>query len=52
MTEELGVARFETIEAIRDDEDFADWVDWNVPGVAWGLLHTADEGGLSSADMP
>jgi hypothetical protein len=44
LTEELGVLRFETIEAIRDDEDFADWVDWDVPIAGWSLLRIAAEG--------
>lgn len=43
LTEDLGVLRFETIEAIRDDEDFADWVDWTVPVAGWSLLRTAAE---------
>lgn len=38
VTEELAVARFEILEAIRDDEDMADWVDWTVPSAAWRLL--------------
>lgn len=45
IAEELGVARFELVEAIRDDEDFADWVDWDVPPGAWSLLRAAAEGG-------
>lgn len=43
LVEDLSVLRFETIEAIRDDEDFADWVDWTVPVAGWGLLRTAAE---------
>lgn len=43
ITEELGILRFETLEAIRDDEDFADWVDWNVPSAGWSLLRAAAE---------
>lgn len=42
--EDLGVARFELLEAIRDDEEMADWVDWDVPVSAWGLLRAAAEG--------
>jgi hypothetical protein len=42
--EELEVTRFETLEAIRDDEDFADWVDGTVPSAAWRLLKQASEG--------
>jgi hypothetical protein len=41
---ELEMSRFNTIEAIRDDEDFADWVDWNVPLAGWSLLRDAAEG--------
>jgi hypothetical protein len=44
LQEELGVTRFETLEAIRDDEDFADWVDWTVPSAGWRLLQQASEG--------
>ena len=42
---ELSATRFETLEAIRDDEDFADWVDWDVPPAGWRLLRDAAEGG-------
>lgn len=41
---ELSETRFETLEAIRDDEDFADWVDWTVPPTGWRLLRDAAEG--------
>lgn len=44
MREELEVTRFETLEAIRDDEEFADWVDGTVPPIAWSLLRDAAEG--------
>lgn len=44
VQEELEVTRFETLEAIRDDEEMADWVDHTVPGVAWSLLRQAAEG--------
>lgn len=44
ITEELAVTRFELLEAIRDDEDFADWVDTDVPVAAWSLLQQAREG--------
>lgn len=44
ITEELGIVRFELLEAIRDDEDFADWVDWTVPNAGWSLLRAANEG--------
>ncbi len=45
---DLGVTRFETLEAIRDDENFADWVDWNVPAAGWRLLRDAAEGSVAS----
>lgn len=45
LRQELEVTRFETLEAIRDDEDFSDWVDGIVPPVAWSLLRDAAEGG-------
>lgn len=45
---ELEETRFELLETIRDDEDFADWVDWDVPVAAWGLLQSAVEGGTNS----
>jgi hypothetical protein len=41
LTEELGIARFEILEAIRDDENFADWVDADVPPAGWSLLRSA-----------
>jgi hypothetical protein len=41
---DLGVTRFETLEAIRDDETFADWVDWTVPSAGWRLLRDSAEG--------
>jgi membrane protein involved in colicin uptake len=44
VQKQLEVTRFQTLEAIRDDEDFADWVDGTVPPVAWGLLRQAAEG--------
>lgn len=44
ISEELQVTRFEVLEAIRDDEDMADWVDWSVPAVAWDRLRDAEEG--------
>lgn len=44
----LEVTRFETLEAIRDDEDFADWVDGDTPTRAWSLLGTAVDGGSRS----
>ncbi len=47
---ELGVTRFETLEAIRDDEDFEDWVSWGVPGIAWSLLRDSAEGRYPSSD--
>ena len=44
ILEELKVTQFETLDAIRDDEDFADWVDWTVPSSGWSLLRKASEG--------
>jgi hypothetical protein len=44
VKEELEVTKFELLETIRDDEEFADWVDWDVPTAAWGLLLNAAEG--------
>lgn len=38
---QLEENRFELLEAVRDDEDMADWVDYDVPAVAWGLLQQA-----------
>jgi len=38
IAEDLEVTRFEILEAIRDDEDMADWVDWDVPVIAWQRL--------------
>jgi hypothetical protein len=44
ILEELKVTQFKTLEAIRDDEDFADWVDYTVPSAAWRLLDQATQG--------
>jgi hypothetical protein len=44
IREDLKVSQFELLEAIRDDEIMADWVDWPVPSSAWGLLRNAAEG--------
>lgn len=44
LSTELGEIRFELLEAIRDDENFADWVDWPVPIAGWRLLRSASEG--------
>lgn len=41
LKQQLEENRFELLEAIRDDEDMADWVDYDVPAVAWGLLQQA-----------
>jgi O-succinylbenzoate synthase len=48
LKEELKKTRFDTIEAIRDDEDFADWVDGTVPPIGWKLLRDAAEGSAPS----
>lgn len=47
LRDDLGVTRFETIEAIRDEEDFADWVDWAVPPAGWRLLDDAATGRIT-----
>jgi biopolymer transport protein ExbB/TolQ len=44
IREQLEVTQFELLEAIRDDEEMADWVDWPVPSSAWGLLRDAAQG--------
>jgi len=44
IREDLKISQFELLEAIRDDENMADWVDWPVPSSAWGLLRNAAEG--------
>ncbi|MBW2647544.1 MAG: hypothetical protein JRE23_15495 [Deltaproteobacteria bacterium] len=44
ILEELKFTQFKTLEAIRDDEDFADWVDYPVPSAAWRLLDQATQG--------
>lgn len=43
MFEELEVTKFELLEAIRDDEEMADWVDDVVPSSAWRLLQQASD---------
>jgi tRNA isopentenyl-2-thiomethyl-A-37 hydroxylase MiaE len=40
----LEVTRSETLEAIKNDEDMANWVTIPVPAVAWSLLRNAAEG--------
>jgi hypothetical protein len=42
--EAFKTLRNETLEASKNDEDFADWVNHDVPPVAWSLLHQAAEG--------
>jgi hypothetical protein len=44
IREDLKISQFELLEAIRDDEIMADWVDWPVPSSAWSLLRNAAEG--------
>ena len=44
IQEDLEVTRFELLEAIRDDEEVADWVDGVVPVGSWRLLQQAAEG--------
>lgn len=48
IREDLKVTQYELLEAIKDDEEMADWVDWTVPSSAWGLLRDAVEGTGSS----
>lgn len=45
LREELAMTRFETLEAIQDDEDFADWVSEPVPSAGWRLLQQAVDSG-------
>lgn len=44
ITEELAMTRFQTLEAMRDDEEFADWISEPVPATGWMLLREASEG--------
>ena len=46
---ELEEAQFALLEAIRDDEDFADWANGPVPIDTWSLLRTASEGTRGSS---
>ena len=41
---ELGNIRLETLEAIRDDEEFANWANAAVPSTGWRLLQQAGGG--------
>jgi hypothetical protein len=41
---DLEEAQFALLEALKDDEDFADWANEPVPLDTWGLLRTASEG--------
>lgn len=45
VKEDLEVTRFELLEAIRDDEEVADWVDGVVPSGSWRLLQQAADPG-------
>lgn len=51
LTEELSVSRFELLEAIENDEEFADWVDGDVPISGWRLLREAADSGPRD-DLP
>ena len=48
LTIELGESLFETLEAIQDDEDFADWAYGPVHVTGWSLLRDAREGRITS----
>lgn len=41
---ELEEAQFALLEALKNDEDFADWANDSVPLDTWGLLRAASEG--------
>lgn len=43
LKQQLEENRFELLEAIRDDEEMAEWADGTVPGTAWGLLGQANQ---------
>ena len=43
MLTEIGALRFEILQGIQNDEDFADWAYDTVPLDAWGLLRAASE---------
>lgn len=44
IVEELAVANFNILEAIRDDEDYADWAYYPAHTTIWNQLYTADQG--------
>jgi hypothetical protein len=45
---DLAVLRFDTLEIIKNDEDFADWANGVMPSVGWSLLRDAAEGSNTS----
>lgn len=47
VNEELEITRFELLEAIRDDEEVADWVNDIVPSGSWRLLQQAADSGTN-----
>lgn len=50
LREQLNQQRYRNVEVIRDNEEFADWVDIMVPPVAWGLLRDAAEGPITRSN--
>jgi len=49
ITEELAVANFTILEAIRDDEDYADWAYYPAHITVWSQLYNADQGETPTA---
>jgi hypothetical protein len=47
IREELEITRFETLEAMRDDEDFNDWANEHVPSAGWRLLQQSVDSGAN-----
>ena len=43
MLAQMGVLRFEILQEIQNNENFADWAYGTVPLDAWGLLRAASE---------
>lgn len=44
IAEELAMINFSILEAIRDDEDYADWAYYPTHITVWGQLRNADQG--------
>ena len=44
ISEELALVRFETLENMRDDEEYADWAFYDVHPLVWNQLHDANAG--------